>query len=130
MAISSGDTLRRRWVFLFRWHDKRIEMGLGAATTVPLAKARERRKGSRRPAATRLRRAEASRTAMTKRPFREMLDEYHDAKSKVWRSAKVIPQWKSPLETYAARLPPIAVDAITMQDVVEVLKPNQAGNRP
>ena len=41
LAISQdGSTLRRRWVFLFRWHGKLREMGLGGASTVPLAQAR------------------------------------------------------------------------------------------
>src|SRR3954452_13125824 len=31
----------KRWVFLYRWQDKRREMGLGGLTAVPLARARE-----------------------------------------------------------------------------------------
>ena len=31
----------RRWVFLFRWHGKPTEIGLGSARDVPLARARE-----------------------------------------------------------------------------------------
>src|SRR5215467_3346441 len=30
----------RRWTFLFRWHGKPTELGLGSARDVPLAKAR------------------------------------------------------------------------------------------
>ena len=31
----------RRWVFLYRWHGKPTEIGLGSARDVPLARARE-----------------------------------------------------------------------------------------
>ena len=42
LSISKdGATTRRRWVFLFRWHGKLKEMGLGPAATVSLAEARQ-----------------------------------------------------------------------------------------
>src|SRR5262245_41135807 len=40
LSISS-DGLRCRWVFLFRWRGKPKEMGLGGASSVSLARARE-----------------------------------------------------------------------------------------
>lgn len=42
LSISKdGETVRRRWVLLYRWHGKLKEMGLGPAATVSLAQARE-----------------------------------------------------------------------------------------
>jgi Arm DNA-binding domain len=42
LAIDKGDeALRHRWVFLFRWKGKLVEMGLGGLGSVSLAKARE-----------------------------------------------------------------------------------------
>jgi len=40
-ATVSTDGNRRRWVFLFRWENRRCEMGLGSLDAVPLARARE-----------------------------------------------------------------------------------------
>ena len=39
LSISSNGG--RRWVFLFRWHGKPTEIGLGSARDVTLARARE-----------------------------------------------------------------------------------------
>ena len=39
LSISSNGG--RRWVFLYRWHGKPTEIGLGSARDVPLARARE-----------------------------------------------------------------------------------------
>jgi hypothetical protein len=42
LSISDdGDSVRRRWIFLFRWLGKLTEMGLGGLNSVTLARARE-----------------------------------------------------------------------------------------
>ena len=55
--------------------------------------------------------------------FGELADEVVTEQGKSFRNAKHRAQWKMTLETYAAPLRPKAVDAITTEDVLSVLKP-------
>ena len=128
LSISKdGKTERRRWVFLFRWHGKLKEMGLGSATSVTLAEARELagrwRKDTnagRNPLDSR----EAERLAQqAMRTFREVAMAFHAAKSHEWRNAKVRKQWLTPLERYAARIMPVPVNEIGTADVLAILEP-------
>ena len=123
----SGGTERRRWVFLFRWHDRLREMGLGSAVTVSLADARDladqcRRKlrAGRSPLEAR----EADRREQqAMRTFGEVAAAYYDAKRHEWRNAKVSRQWMAPLERYAARVMPMPVREIGTDDVLAALQP-------
>lgn len=128
LSISKdGDTVRRRWVLLYRWHGKLKEMGLGPAATVALAQARElaekwRRElqAGRNPLDARDAERRASQGVRT---FGEVAAAFYDAKSQDWRNAKVRAQWMTPLERYAARLMPMAVNKIGTEDVLAVLQP-------
>ena len=128
LSISKdGATVRRRWVFLFRWQGKLKEMGLGPANTVSLAEVREQadrwRKevnAKRSPLASR----EADRRAKQAiRTFGEVAAAYYDAKSRDWRNEKFRKQWMTPIERYAARLMPMPVNEIATEDVLAVLQP-------
>jgi integrase len=122
-----GLTVRRRWVFLFRWHGKLREMGLGGATTVSLAQARElAAKWRAEVAAGRnpLDSREAERRSQhAARTFGEVAEALYEAKSHEWRNAKVRKQWRTPLQRYAARLLPMPVNEIATEDVLAVLQP-------
>jgi integrase len=128
LAISKdATTIRRRWVFLFRWHGKLREMGLGSAATVSLAQARELA-GKWRSELTAgnnpLDVREATRRAnQAGRTFRDAASEFHADKSKGWKNAKVRKQWLTPLERYAGRLMLLTVDQIKTGDVLACLQP-------
>jgi len=47
LRISSGKVAGRRWVYIYQWGGKRREMGLGSASTVTLAQAREKARDAR-----------------------------------------------------------------------------------
>ena len=128
LSISKdGQTVRRRWVLLYRWHGKLKEMGLGPAATVSLSQARDladrwRRElhAGRNPLESR----DAERRAtQAVRTFGEVAAAYYEAKSQGWRNAKVRAQWMTPLERYAGRLLPMAVSEIGTADVLAVLQP-------
>ena len=128
LSISKdGATTRRRWVFLFRWHGKLKEMGLGPAATVSLAEARQLAakwrtevNAGRNPLESRVAERRAQQAIRT---FGEVAAEFYDAKSPGWRNEKVRKQWMTPLERYAARLMPLPVNEIGTEDVLAVLQP-------
>ena len=112
----------RRWVFLFRWHGKTTEIGLGSARDVTLARARElasqarakltegiNPKGARRPS-----------EGVT---FGECADRVIEAMRPSWRNRKHAAQWEMTLREYAAPLRRLPVNNITTDDVLSVLKP-------
>ena len=128
LSISqTGSTLRRRWVFLFRWQGKLREMGLGGASTVTLAQARRlaaKWRGEladgRNPFETRA----AERRSHSACPtFGEIAKAFYEAKSHDWRNEKVKKQWLTPLNRYAGRLMTMPVNEISTEDVLAALQP-------
>lgn len=120
----SKDGQRRRWVFLFRWQGKLREMGLGTPRDVSLAKAREGAARARDlvaqgtdPLAMR------DATPALVVTFGQVADAFVEAMKAQWRNEKHVAQWQKTLREYAAPLRERAVDAISTDDVVRVLKP-------
>ena len=112
----------RRWVFLFRWHGKPTEIGLGSARDVTLARAREL------AAAARSKLSEGTNPKEARRPlegvsFGECADQVIDAMRPSWRNRKHAAQWEMTLRDYAAPLRRLPVDKITTDDVLSTLKP-------
>ncbi len=137
-AAVSTDGNRRRWVFLFRWKNRRSEMGLGSLDAVPLARARELAAKcrldlaeGRNPLEARRTTQEAEQTALdTQRivkarltTFGEVADALIASKSPGWRNAKHSAQWVMTLEVYAASLRPMPVSEITTEHVLAALQP-------
>jgi integrase len=130
---NDGQTLRRRWVFLFRWKDngnaksRLVEMGLGAANAVTLAKARELAAECRADLAAGINprdKRDAEREAQKGIPtFGQVADALIEAKEGGWRNAKHRQQWRNTLATYAAALRSKPVDEITTEDVLAALQP-------
>jgi integrase len=134
LAISKdGRTLRRRWTFLFRWKDTRatksrlVEMGLGAANAVTLAKARELAAECRAALAAGINprdKRDAERDAQKGIPtFGEVADALIEAKESGWRNAKHRQQWRNTLRDHASALGSKPVDEITTEDVLAALQP-------
>lgn len=122
----SGDG-RRRWVFRWARGGRVKEMGLGPASTVSLAQARERADAARRDLAGGRDPIEARDAAKKPPPgkptFGEVADALIAAKESEWRNPKHRAQWRMTLETYAAPLRSKPVDEIGTEAVLAVLKP-------
>lgn len=126
----SPDGARRRWVFLFR-HRRRgeagsaklREMGLGSAATVTLKEAREAAAKARdliKQGLDPLAQEVAERQIPT---FGEVADEVVASRGGGFRNAKHRAQWTMTLTEYAASLRDLPVNAITTDDVLQVLRP-------
>jgi integrase len=112
----------RRWVFLFRWHGKPTEIGLGSARDVTLARARELASQARSKLAEGINPMEARRS-VGGTTFGECADRLIAAMRPSWRNAKHGAQWEMTLRDYAAPLRRMPVDKVTTHDVLSVLKP-------
>jgi integrase len=122
----------RRWIFLFKWHGKQTEMGLGPARDVPLARARELAAKAREhlaagvnPVVARAEARAADVTALDQAPatFGSCADELIANMSPSWRNAKHRQQWSSTLRDHAAELRTKPIAEIATADVLAVLQP-------
>jgi hypothetical protein len=111
----------RRWVFLFRWHGKPTEIGLGSARDVTLARARELASQARAKLAEGVNPKDARRPTQPA-TFGECADRLIEAMRPSWRNAKHIGGWEMTLRRYAAPLRRLPVDKIMTDDVLSVLK--------
>jgi integrase len=118
-----SETGARKWVLRFTWRGRAKEMGLGSATSVPLADARESAANARRKIAQGLNPIEERKRDGGIPSFGEMADDVRETLSAGFRNEKHKAQWKSTLETYAAPLRAKPVDTITTDDVLAALKP-------
>ena len=118
-----SDTGARKWVLRFTWRGRAKEMGLGSATSVPLADARERAADARRTAAQGLNPIEVRKRDGGIPTFGKMADDVIEALSAGFRNEKHKAQWRTTLETYAAPLRAKPIDTIGTDDVLAVLKP-------
>ncbi len=113
----------RKWVLRFTWRGHAKEMGLGSASTVPLADAREKAASARRKIAQGLNPIDERKRDGGIPTFGEVADDVREALSAGFRNEKHKAQWKSTLETYAAPLRAKPVDTVATDDVLSVLKP-------
>ena len=128
LSISkAGDTLRRRWVYLFTRGGKLREMGLGGFPEVPLAAARIERdkwaavlRSGGDPIGLRKAEKAASRGVPT---FSQLADEVIEGKGAEWRNEKHRQQWVMTLNEYAAPIRNRPVNEIETEDVLCVLRP-------
>jgi len=118
-----SDTGTRKWVLRFTWRGRAKEMGLGSASTVPLADAREKAASARQIMARGLNPIDERKRTSDVPTFGEMADAVHQSLSAGFRSNPHKAQWKSTLATYAAPLKARPIDSITTDDVLAVLKP-------
>ena len=123
----TGDTLRRRWVYLFTRGGKLREMGLGGFPEVSLAAARiERDKWAAvvRSGGDPIGLRKADRVASRGIPsFGQLADEVIEAKQTEWKNEKHRAQWAMTLKEYAAPIRNRPVNEIETTDVLAVLRP-------
>jgi integrase len=116
----------KSWVFVFQWHGKRKEMGLGSVSVVTLAEARQAANEARRTVANGTNPIDQRKTERAKQAehsFGSFADELIDGLEPGFKNAKHIAQWRMTLRTYAAPLRDKRLDQIETQDVLTVLKP-------
>jgi integrase len=113
----------KRWVFLFRWHGKLKEMGLGGLSKVSLAMARTAAKDAREQLGARINPIEARKAANEVPLFGKMADDLIALIAKESRNEKHVAAWRLTLTTHAAPIRAKKVNEITTEDVLAVLNP-------
>ncbi|MBN9465069.1 Arm DNA-binding domain-containing protein [Brevundimonas sp.] len=114
----------KRWTFIFQWRGARKQMGLGGLAVTSLAEAREIAEEARRQVAKSINPIEAKKAAQVKGvTFADVADDLLKALAPEWKNAKHLYQWKQSLTVDAASLRPLAVDAVSTEDVLDALKP-------
>lgn len=119
----------RSWFFIGTYNGKRIELGLGSALDVTLAKARERAAEIRTMLVDgidpRVERANAKlvaeeKPAVTFGAFAlELVDSLEDG----FKNPKHRQQWRNTLKTYANPLWDVPIDGVTTEQILAVLQP-------
>ncbi|MFI8684091.1 tyrosine-type recombinase/integrase [Brevundimonas diminuta] len=114
----------KRWTFIWRVGKVRRQMGLGGTLVTTLAEARDAADAARRSIAKGGDPIEARRSERgAGRTFGEVADELLESLKPEWRNAKHAYQWRYSLETIAAPLRGLSVEAVTTEDVLGVLTP-------
>lgn len=113
----------KRWVFVFQWRGKRREMGLGSAQLVALSAARDAALDARRMVAAGVDPITARKVEQRPTTFGDVADELLTSLELSLTNPKHHAQWKTSLTVTAKPLRPLAVDEITTDDVLDVLRP-------
>ena len=125
----------RRWVFMYRRAGRQVEIGLGSARTVPLAKARMLAKAAHEAIADGRDPRSIRRPSGNVMTFGDAAESLIDALAAGWRNEKHEAQWRMTLGRardaegrltdtgYCLALRDRPVAAITTEDVLAVLRP-------
>lgn len=114
----------RRWVQRIVIRGKRTEIGLGSASLVGLAEARESALENRKLARAGGDPLQAKRTAEALLTFEEAARKVHKIHEPTWRNKKHAAQFISTLEAYTfPRIGKLKVSEVTTADVLAVLQP-------
>jgi integrase len=123
LAISEHS---KRWVFLYSFHGKRREMGLGAVSKISLAGARNKAAECRALLARGIDPLDAKKAASGTsgaHTFGQCADDFIRSKRSFWRSNIHAGQWVTTIRDYCAPIMDIPVDKIDTALVLSVLKP-------
>ncbi|MCB1393657.1 MAG: tyrosine-type recombinase/integrase [Nitrobacter sp.] len=124
LYLSISKDGRRRWVFLFNYDGKLREMGLGSAHDVSLGEARVKAAAARKLRSEGLDPLDERRNFKPAVPtFGELAERFVSEMEPQFRNAKHVAQWRMTLRRYAASLAPKAMNTITTEDVLSVLRP-------
>jgi integrase len=116
-------SLAKRWTFIFQWQGKRKELGLGTASTISLADAREQALAARRMVAAGINPIEARKVDRGGTTFGDVADDVLATITLAMSNDKHVAQWNTALKTAAKPLRGKRVDEITTEDVLAVLRP-------
>jgi integrase len=125
LSVGNGG---RSWTFLYRFNGRRIELGLGPASTVSLARARDLTRNCRNMLAEGVD-PKAARRPTQGRSFAECAARYVEAHESEWTNAKHTREWREGFQRLAPSLLPLDVAAIDTEAVLRVLKPLWAKKR-
>jgi integrase len=120
LAISKHS---KRWVFLYSLQGKRREMGLGSASKISLAEARNKAAECRALLARGVDPLDAKNTSKGNQTFGQCADDFIKSRRSSWRSEIHAGQWITTLRDYCAPIRDIPVDKIDTAAVLSVLKP-------
>ncbi|QYC11015.1 Arm DNA-binding domain-containing protein [Brevundimonas nasdae] len=126
LYLRVDQTGARRWVWIFHYHKKRREMGLGSLEVVGLADARAAADVARRILADGRDPIEERRLALmpsTSRLFSAVASDLMDALEPSWKSPKQRGQWEASLMQHAGQIWKADVSAVDTAMVLEALKP-------
>lgn len=126
LYLRVDQTGARRWVWIFHYHKKRREMGLGSLEVVGLADARAAADVARRILADGRDPIEERRLALmpsTSRLFSAVANDLMDALEPSWKSPKQRGQWEASLMQHAGQIWKADVSAVDTAMVLEALKP-------
>jgi integrase len=123
LQLALSEPGRGKWVYRYSMAYKAHEMGLGDYPTVTLTEARERALAARRLARSGIDPIKERQKASVKVPtFGEFSKSVIEAQT-VGVGDKHAAQWRTSLATYASSIRDKPVNAITTEDVLDVLKP-------
>ena len=117
------DGERRSWMFMYKIAGKRRELGLGSARDYSLAEVRSRADICREAIKTGADPKVALSGNLEIPTFGDAVQAYLATMQSSWRNDKHRAQWAMTLGTYAKPMHRIAVDKVTSEHVLGVLKP-------
>jgi integrase len=126
LYLSVKATGAKSWLFIFQWHGKRKEMGLGKLSAVSLADARESAGQARTLVAkgvNPIEQRKADKAKNADQTFGSFADALIDDLAPGFRNQKHIAQWRMTLKDYAAPLRGKRLDEIDTAAVLSVLQP-------
>jgi integrase len=118
----------RSWCFVYRWHGRKVELGLGPASIVPLARARELARECRTMLAAGTDPKAARRPAQA-HTFGECATRYVEAHRAEWTNQKHVRDWETCFQRDCPSLLSMPVEMIDTASVLRVLKPLWAQKR-
>ena len=120
-------TSGRSWIFIGTLHGQRIELGLGNALDVTLAKARERAADIRTMLIDgidpRMERAKAKVKAKPAVTFGAFAMDLVEGIEEGFKNPKHRQQWRNTLKTYAQPLFEVPIHEVTTEQILVVLQP-------
>lgn len=135
LYLSISKTGTKRWVFLYRSANSRpVEMGLGAARDVPLAKAREKATAARGLLADGKDPLEIRRSEETVPTFGDAAEAFIERMRPSWKNGKHAAQWQMTLlgvdaaggpaqHDYCKPIREKRVDKVETEHVLQILRP-------
>lgn len=116
----------KSWRIIYSKNGKRVELGIGALDTVPLADARIKATEARKLLHDGIdlkHHWSKQRGAGPDRSFGAVAIEHIEAHEPAWKNAKHRQQWRNTLTTYASTIWNAPVDQVSVDDVMAILQP-------